>query len=335
MTVGTLVFKVSEIEGLQALQPDQSPSKATLTVAIGSSSRDEKLNEKLSTVEPLNFDVDTASKERVNIKLKVGGKKKSTYEGSYTIADLTAEKKLVLTGSKGNVTLVVDNEFMPKDATQKYTGEETSRSAAAVSAVSSVNMSQAVAVAPTHRPWFSRVTYYYDTSKYVYAYTTSIRGVARLARMGEDSANYVLQRLSGKSLNELDQGVLVPVLHTVDDKVDETITLVLTKLFEGQNFLLKKKDDVMQTATTAASTSAAYVAQTKDTVMEKASDVVHKSSQTVSSAIGASVNTVVLAKDYTTSQLSSVSSSAYGTVRGVAVTVLSHVPLIGSKIRAA
>ncbi|KAK1931403.1 hypothetical protein P3T76_013159 [Phytophthora citrophthora] len=184
----------------------------------------------------------------------------------------------------------------------------------------------------THRPWFMRVSYYYDTTKNVYNYTTSFRVVAPFARFGENTANTVVEKVSGKSLHEIDEAWVGPGLNALDDKVDATISSVAETLYTGQQYALKKKDEAVGVA----------------------SNVVKKTGETVSGAVGATVNTATNVKDYTTgkvvtassavygrvasvadytkTQVVHASSSTYGTVKGATFTALSYVPVIGPKI---
>ncbi|KAE8966837.1 hypothetical protein PF011_g27790 [Phytophthora fragariae] len=168
----------------------------------------------------------------------------------------------------------------------------------------------AVAVVDTHRPWFMRASYYYDTSKNVYNYTTSFRVVAPFARFGESTANTVLTKVSGKTLFDIDEAWVGPVLNALDNKVDAGISAVLTTLYSGQQYALKKKDAAVEVAIKA-----------KDFTTEK-----------VSSASSAVYNTVASVADYTKTQVVHASSSTYGTVKGVTYSVLSYVPVIGPKI---
>ncbi|RLN75089.1 hypothetical protein BBO99_00008554 [Phytophthora kernoviae] len=167
-----------------------------------------------------------------------------------------------------------------------------------------------LATVETHRPWFMRVSYYYDTSKNVYNYTTSFRVVAPFARFGESTANTVLATVSGKTLYDIDEAWVGPGLNALDDKVDATISSVVTTLYNGQQFALKKKDQAVETAVKA-----------KDYTTER-----------VSTASSAVYNTVAGAADYTKTQVVHASSSTYGTVKGVTFTVLSYVPVIGPKL---
>ncbi|KAE8905749.1 hypothetical protein PF005_g16227 [Phytophthora fragariae] len=161
-----------------------------------------------------------------------------------------------------------------------------------------------------HRPWFMRASYYYDTSKNVYNYTTSFRVVAPFARFGESTANTVLTKVSGKTLFDIDEAWVGPVLNALDNKVDAGISAVLTTLYSGQQYALKKKDAAVEVAIKA-----------KDFTTEK-----------VSSASSAVYNTVASVADYTKTQVVHASSSTYGTVKGVTYSVLSYVPVIGPKI---
>ncbi|KAG6584506.1 E3 ubiquitin ligase complex SCF subunit scon-3 [Phytophthora cinnamomi] len=162
----------------------------------------------------------------------------------------------------------------------------------------------ALAVVDTHRPWFMRASYYYDTTKRVYDYTTSFRIVAPFARFGENTANTVLTKVSGKTLFDIDEAWVGPGLNALDNKVDAGISAVLTTLYSGQQYALKKKDDAA-----------------KDFTTEK-----------VSSASSAVYNTVASVADYTKTQVVHASSSTYGTVKSVTYSVLSYVPVIGPKI---
>ena len=184
----------------------------------------------------------------------------------------------------------------------------------------------------TRRPWFMRVSYYYDTTKNVYKYTTSFRVVAPFARFGENTANIVVEKVSGKSLHEIEATWVEPSINALDEKVDATISSVATTLHSGQQYALKKKDEAVGVA----------------------SSVAQKTTDTVSGAVGATVNTVTSVKDYTTEKVVSASSSVYGTVANVAsytktqvvhassstygtvkdatFTALSYVPVIGPKV---
>ncbi|EGZ12613.1 hypothetical protein PHYSODRAFT_355228 [Phytophthora sojae] len=168
----------------------------------------------------------------------------------------------------------------------------------------------ALAVVDTHRPWFMRASYYYDTTKSVYNYTTSFRIVAPFARFGENTANTVLTKVSGKTLFDIDEAWVGPGLNALDNKVDAGISAVLTTLYSGQQYALKKKDDAVEVASKA-----------KDFTTEK-----------VSSASSAVYNTVASVADYTKTQVVHASSSTYGTVKSVTYSVLSYVPVIGPKI---
>lgn len=232
------------------------------------------------------------------------------------------------------VSLLVSSKWASKTTTQKYTGEGTANAVTTAKAAITGHPQTALALQDTHRPWFTRVSYYYDTTKHVYSYTTSFRVVSKLARFGESSANIVLQKVSGKSLHDLDQQFLVPVLDTLDNKVDETISTVVTKLFEGQQYVLKKKDDVVDTASTVASKSGSKISSAFGSTVSGVVKVKDFTTTKVSNVTHAAYGTVVGVKDYTTTQVVNVSSSTYGTVKGATVYVLSHVPYLGAKIRA-
>ncbi|OWZ10547.1 hypothetical protein PHMEG_00016593 [Phytophthora megakarya] len=178
-----------------------------------------------------------------------------------------------------------------------------------------------LAVVDTHRPWFMRAAYYYDTSKRVYDYTTSFRIVAPFARFGENTANTVLTTVSGKTLFDIDSAWVGPGLNALDDKVDAGISSVLTTLYSGQQYALKKKDAALEVAGNVVKKTGETAVKAKDYTTEK-----------VSSASSAVYNTVANVADYTKTQVVHASSSTYGTVKGVTVSVLSYVPVIGPKI---
>ncbi|KAK1931402.1 hypothetical protein P3T76_013158 [Phytophthora citrophthora] len=177
--------------------------------------------------------------------------------------------------------------------------------------------------ADTHRPWFMRASYYYETSKNVYDYTTSFRVVKPFARLGEATVNTVLATVTGKTLFDVDQSLVVPVLDTVDNKVDATISVAFTKLYEGQQMVVRTKDKAVNAVSSAARS-------TGNTAVRATNYTTHK----VSNATGAVVGTVAGVADYASSQVKHASSSTYGVVRGVTYSVASHIPILGPKIRA-
>ncbi|GMF41010.1 unnamed protein product [Phytophthora fragariaefolia] len=179
----------------------------------------------------------------------------------------------------------------------------------------------ALAVVQTHRPWFMRAAYYYDTSKRVYGYTTSFRVVAPFARFGESTANTVLTKVSGKTLFDIDEAWVGPGLNALDNKVDAGISSVLTTLYSGQQYALKKKDGAVEVVSNVVKKTGETAVKAKDFTTEK-----------VSSASSAVYNTVAGVADYTKTQVVHASSSTYGTVKSVTYSVLSYVPVIGPKI---
>lgn len=176
----------------------------------------------------------------------------------------------------------------------------------------------------THRPWFMRASYYYDTSKRVYNYTTSFRVVAPFARFGENTTNTVLTKVTGKTLFGIDEAWVGPGLNSLDDTVDAGISTVLTTLYTGQQFALKKKDEAVDLAKTVVKKTGETAVKAKDFTTEK-----------VSTASSAVYNTVASAADYTKTQVVHASSSTYGVVKGVTFSVLSYVPVIGPKLSVA
>ncbi|KAF4321510.1 hypothetical protein BBO99_00006455 [Phytophthora kernoviae] len=153
------------------------------------------------------------------------------------------------------------------------------------------------------RPRFMRVSYYYDTYKIVYNYMTSFRVVAPFARFRESIANAVLTTVAGKTLFEIDEAWVGPHLNALDGKVDDAISSVVTMLCNGEQFVLEKKDRVVETAVKA-----------KKFATEK-----------VSAASSAVYNTVAGAAEHA-------SSTTYGIIKGVTITLLSYVPVMGPKL---
>lgn len=183
--------------------------------------------------------------------------------------------------------------------------------------------STTLASAETHRPWFMRASYYYDTTKSVYDYTTSFRVVKPFARLGEATVNTVLATVMGKTLYDVDQSVVVPVLDSVDNKVDATISVAFTKLYEGQQMVVRTKNKAVHAVSSVAH-------KTGNTAVRATNYTTHK----VASASGAVYGTVTGVADYASSQVVHASSSTYGVVRGVTYSVASHIPILGPKIRA-
>ncbi|RLN93521.1 hypothetical protein BBJ28_00019034 [Nothophytophthora sp. Chile5] len=266
--------------------------------------------------ETLHFHVkDAADSEEVLIEVLQEGRKKALVATKQPLADFQKgflERKMTFTfgpkASPSTVLLYFNVEWAAKEPVTT------------------------LAKFDTHRPWFMRVSYYYDTSKNVYNYTTSFRVVAPFARFGESTANKVVEKVSGKTLHDIDEAWVGPGLNSLDEKVDSTISSVATTLYAGQQFALHKKDQAVGVA----------------------SSVAKKTGETVSSAVGSTVSTAVKAKDFTTGKVVSASSavygtvssvadyastqvvhassSTYGTVKGVTFSALSYVPVIGPKI---
>ena len=155
-----------------------------------------------------------------------------------------------------------------------------------------------VVVAVHQSPDFLRARYYYDTGKRVYGYTTSCRLVAPFARYGEHSANRVLATVSGKSLVDIEAAWVSPSLAALDDCVAAGVSTVLTALCSAQQNALQTKDEALAAATHVALETGEAVVRVKDFVTEKAVCV---------------------------------SLFAFDVVKGVAVAVLSHVPVLGAK----
>ncbi|CAH0479850.1 unnamed protein product [Peronospora belbahrii] len=184
----------------------------------------------------------------------------------------------------------------------------------------------------SHRPWFMRVSYYYDTTKNVYNYTTSFRVVAPFARFGENTANTVVEKVSGKSLHDIDEAWVGPGFNALDNKVDATISSVVTTLHSGQQYALKKKEEAVGVASSVAKKTTDTVSGAVGATVHKAATVKDYTTEKVVSASLSVYGTVANVANYTKTQVVHASSSTYGTVKGVTFTALSYVPVIGSRI---
>ncbi|CEG44520.1 uncharacterized protein PHALS_00878 [Plasmopara halstedii] len=177
--------------------------------------------------------------------------------------------------------------------------------------------------AETHRPWFMRASYYYETSKNLYDYTTSFRVVKPFAHLGKATVNTVLATVTGKTLFDVDQSLVVPVLNSVDNKVDATISVAFTKLYKGQQFAVNTKNKAVRGVSNV-------VRKTGNTAVRATNYTTDK----VAMASGAVIGTIAGATNFASSQVKHASSSTFGAVRGVTYSVARHIPILGSKIRA-
>ncbi|KAL0583461.1 hypothetical protein ABG067_006697 [Albugo candida] len=164
---------------------------------------------------------------------------------------------------------------------------------------------------PTPRPWFMRLTYYYDATKRLYNYSTSFPVVNSVARFGESTTDMVLKRISGKTLMDLDKEGLMPLLSLLDDSVDQVLATALLTVAQSQSYIVHKKDVVAETI----------------------SHVAHKSVSTITDTAENAIQIVCKAKNYTTTQIINVSSSVYTGVYGTTLSIVSHVPYLGAKLR--
>ncbi|RLN48471.1 hypothetical protein BBJ29_006560 [Phytophthora kernoviae] len=284
---GTLAVKVHRIEaslGERGGQEGQeTPTKYSVKIAVG-------VDEHRTQFTPVNHEIDetlhysvqdTAESEDVTIEVLHEDQTKPVVSTRQKLRDFLEgfkERKMNITfGTKqapSTMQLHFSAEWTPQQEQQD----------------------QALATAETHRPWFMRASYYYETSKIVYDYTTSFRVVAPFARLGEATVNTVVSTVSGYTLHDVDQSLVVPVLDSVDNKVDATISVAFTKLYEGQKMAVK----------------------TKDKAVNVVSSVATKTTETVSTAVASSAQTAGRATRYTTGKVAEASSKVYGTVAGVA-----------------
>jgi hypothetical protein len=346
---GTLAIVVHRLEVQLPPATEDSPQKPqehNVKFVIGGQEKHTKFNKSQTDADieqTINFDLkDLSGEEDVLMEIHTHNKKKTALVANkLPLSSFIGElKSVVITFTSAGpkpttVKVFVSSKWTSKTSTQKYAGEGAATAVDVAKAAITGHPQTALSLSQdTHRPWFTRVSYYYDTTKHVYEYTTSFRVVSKFARFGESSANLVLQKVSGKSLHDLDQQFLVPVLDTLDNKVDETISTVVTKLFEGQQYVLKKKDDVVDTASSVASKGSSSVSSVVGKTVGGVVKVKDYTTTQLVNVSSAAYGTVVGVKDYTTTQVVNVSSSTYGTVKGATVYVLSHVPYLGAKIRA-
>lgn len=276
----------------------------------------------------LQFSVkDAQQDEPVTIEVYLEGRKKALVTAKLGLPDFFkgfTERKMTFTfGAKG----------APNTVLLFFSGEWRGDAPAQTQAKPAPPVAT-LSTTPVQRPWFTRVSYYYDTSKNVYNYTTSFRVVAPFARFYEGAANLVLEKVTGKTLADVDTSLVVPVLSTVDTTVDSTISTVVTKLFEGQQYVLKKKDDAVATTSSLARAGSSRISSAASTTYSGAVQAKDYTATKVSNASSAVVGTVSSVADYTKTQVVNVSSSTYGTVRDTSLYVLSYVPILGPKIRA-
>lgn len=349
MTTGTLQFKVSKVDTIHKdVEDAQHKPHLTIKVTIGEQHKSTKSFHPDTTVDALlNFDlVDITGTEEVFIEAIE--KKKTHAKWHLPLSEFTKGADWLgkaLKEKDGHSVVHVQSKWSLKGAVQKVAGESATKIVEAAKETVTLHPQRALATVDTHRPWFLRATYYYDTSKNVYNYTTSFRVIAPVARFGENTANTILQKITGKSLTDLDTALVAPNLNSLDNAVDATIQTVLVKLVEGQSFVIKTKNDAVSTASVVVGATLDKAGKVKDytTSSVKAvaasgistvSSVTEYTTSSVKSVATTSYNTVASVTDYTTTQVANVSSSAYGKVRGATVYVVSHVPYLGAKIRA-
>jgi len=152
--------------------------------------------------------------------------------------------------------------------------------------------------------WYLQSSYYYEKTKDVYNYATSFRGVAALAWIGETSANYVLKKTGlFEDIQAIDH-TITPVLRSIDNKVEEKVTAILSALLHGQDYLLSKKNSTVENVSTDASSSTvatannvaeSTVTKTKDVInniVEKVTEVTCSTSAVVTSSATSTLDIV-------------------------------------------
>ncbi|ETK97335.1 hypothetical protein F441_00121 [Phytophthora nicotianae CJ01A1] len=303
---GTLAVTVHRLEAAEGGDPG---GKLSIRLAVGDNERHTQfvsVNDEID--ETLHYNVQrTAESEEVTIEVLQQDQTKPLVSTKRTLREfMKGIQNRQLTFTFGSVS-------SPKTMHLIFSADWTS----------SKHEEKSLAPAETHRPWFMRASYYYETTKNVYDYTTSFSVVKPFARLGEATVNTVLATVTGKTLFDVDQSLVVPVLDSVDNKVDATISVAFTKLYEGQQFAVKTKNKAVNAVSNVAH-------KTGNTAVRATNYTAHK----VSSTTGAVYGGITGAADYASSQVKHASSSTYGAVRGVTYSVASYIPILGPKIRA-
>lgn len=319
--------------------------------AVESSMKKEKKNQ-VYWNEQLQVPVQMKGNEELRLEVFTEGEESALFSVSFplehvAIPDKRMTRSFEFEEAHGKATLNMKTLWTPKEKKDKSAkntsngnGSKAASSNGDIAKPSKANSKDKVenphyqlAMTETHRPWYLRASYYYGTTKKVYAYTTSFRVVSSFARMGENSMNYVLTKLSGHSLEDLDHAI-VPTLDTVDDKLDEKISVVLEAVVQGQTYLLNKKNSA--TGAVSGVTHSAYdtISTKANTVITKTNDISHATLDKVYSLTSSTTEQIVHAKDTTISTISKASSSTYQTVRGATLTMVSYIPIVGKKVMA-
>ncbi|KAI9920232.1 hypothetical protein PsorP6_015859 [Peronosclerospora sorghi] len=82
---------------------------------------------------------------------------------------------------------------------------------------------------------------------------TSFRIIKPFVRLGEATVNTVLATVWVNTLYDVDQSLVVPVLNSVDNKVDATISVAFTKLYEGQKRVVRTKNETVHVVSSVSS----------------------------------------------------------------------------------
>ncbi|OQR99759.1 hypothetical protein THRCLA_06406 [Thraustotheca clavata] len=198
--------------------------------------------------------------------------------------------------------------------------------------------------------WYLHPSYYYQKTKDVYLYTTSFRGVATMAHVGESSVNFLLKQLNLKqvaTLQDVDQ-TLAPALETIDEQLEERVAGVLQTLVHGQEYILAKKELVVECAKEVQSATLEKVAVVKSTATDKVNLTVDTVSKVKTTALESATSTIDLVSTtvektresvnhVTTTAIDTVTkakNTALDTLTATANTFLSYVPILNKKVMA-
>lgn len=374
MATGTLTIKVLTVNPVHTVEVNESVNFA-ISIKVGSQlKRTKNFHSKHPMDQVLTFELDEAKiTDDVIIESHLDHTKTKKEEQkaaahwkvplSHFLGSNDTEIKN-LTKTNG-YTVKIESQWTGETITTK-TIEEGSDLAKQIDAAVSA-ASTDLSLHETHRPYFLRVSYYYDTTKTVYNYTTSFKVVAPVARFGENTANTILTKVTGKTLSDLEGQLVVPSLDKIDNTADAIVSAVVVKLVQGQNLVIKAKDSAVSTASSVVGSTVSTVSKathytaekvtdathytvekvsnaTHYTVgkvsdathytVEKVTDATHYTTETVKSVASSTYTTAANVTEYTATQVSNVSSSAYGKVRGATLYSVSLVPYLGAKIKA-
>nr|CCA19422.1 conserved hypothetical protein [Albugo laibachii Nc14] len=305
MSTGNLGIKVLELTS-------SGSRRQSLAVQIGIDDRilSSGMADSLPSSTLLNFDVTDLNQivtiHVINEKEEVLGSSKHTVNELLLIQFSPKVIEVETSDPSGVVTIQFEANWTSKTRTQKYAGEPAARIQGEMAAALMGDPKTAMALHYPHRPFFARVSYYYDITKRLYAYTTSFPLISYVARVNESIANTIVLQVTRKSLYDIDEKSIVPRLERLDDKVDQAISAMITKVLKGELYIIKKKDDAVHVLSHSAK----------------------RATSSVSGAVGVGVDAVSAVHSMTMRSIKYVTYGAYSGVRNSAVYMISHIPFV-------